>query len=114
MHYLYILKCSDGSLYIGTTHDPDRRLHEHQTGADPKAFTASRRPVERIHVEPFESENDALAAERKIKKWSRAKKLAYIAGDWQQVSLLAKKTTQTQSQTLIAPQSPARPPQALF
>ena len=86
-----------------TTHDPDRRLHEHQTGADPKAFTASRRPVERIHVEPFESENDALAAERKIKKWSRAKKLAYIDGDWQQVSHLAKKQSKPKPKPEIKP-----------
>jgi len=91
MHYLYILRCSDNALYVGTSHDPDRRLHEHQSGADPRAFTYSRRPVERIHAEAFESENDALAAERKLKKWSRAKKLAYIGGDWVEVSRLAKK-----------------------
>ena len=95
MHFLYILKCSDGSLYTGTTHDPDRRLHEHQSGADRKSYTYPRRPVERIHVEPFSSENDALAAERKIKKWSRAKKLAYVAGDWAEVSKLAKKQFNT-------------------
>jgi putative endonuclease len=91
MHYLYILQCRDNSLYTGTSHDPDRRLQEHQSGADPDAYTFNRLPVRRIYLEAFESENDALAAVRKIKKWSRAKKLAYVAGDWEAVSRLAKK-----------------------
>ena len=91
-HYLYILRCSDGRLYTGNTHDPDRRLQEHQTGADKSAFTFPRRPVERVFLEAFESENDALEAEWKIKKWTRAKKEALIAGDWALVSQLARKS----------------------
>jgi putative endonuclease len=79
--WLYILKCSDGSFYTGTTRaDLDKRIGEHQAGAF-DGYTATRTPVVLVFSEFFERITDAIAAERHIKRWSRAKKKAFIAGD---------------------------------
>ncbi|MBA2077299.1 GIY-YIG nuclease family protein [Rhodanobacter sp. PCA2] len=86
---LYILECADGSFYIGHTDNLDKRMEQHKQGSS-CAYTASRRPVKLIHAEGFETRFEALTMERKLKGWSRAKKLAYIAGDWGAVSALAK------------------------
>jgi predicted GIY-YIG superfamily endonuclease len=86
---LYILQCADGSLYIGHTDDLDRRMGQHDQGQG-CGYTATRRPVKLIHTEAFETRYEALTMERKLKGWSRAKKLAYIAGDWSAVGALAK------------------------
>ena len=86
---LYILECVDGSLYIGHTDDLDRRLEQHGQGRG-GAYTAARQPVKLIHAEAFETRYEALTMERKLKGWSRAKKLAYMAGDWGAVSALAR------------------------
>ena len=86
---LYILECADGTLYVGHTDDLDERMRVHEGGvAD--AYTAARKPLKLIHSQEFETRYEALAMERKLKGWSRAKKLAYIAGDWNRVGALAK------------------------
>ena len=89
MFCLYILECADRTLYIGHTDNLDRRLRQHEIGLI-DAYTARRRPLKLLHVEEFESRYEALTLERKLKGWSRAKKLAYIAGDWNTVRKLAK------------------------
>ncbi|MGH8162297.1 MAG: GIY-YIG nuclease family protein [Gammaproteobacteria bacterium] len=86
---LYILECSDGTLYIGHTDDLDRRLSQHDLGKF-SAYTASRKPLKLLHVEEFASREEALGMERRLKGWSRVKKLAYINGDWPTVGRLAK------------------------
>lgn len=86
---LYILECADGSFYIGHTDDLDRRMEQHDQGHG-CAYTADRRPVKLIHTEAFETRYEALAMERRLKGWSRAKKLAYIADDWDALSRLSK------------------------
>ena len=86
---LYILECADGSLYIGHTDDLNRRLEQHGQGRG-GAYTAARRPVKLVHAEVFETRYEALTMERKLKGWSRAKKLAYMAADWGAVSALAR------------------------
>lgn len=78
---VYILKCSDGSYYTGSTKDLEGRLREHQTGAHPEAYTYSRRPVELVWSEVTESYPEAFQWEHRIKGWSRAKKEALIRGD---------------------------------
>jgi predicted GIY-YIG superfamily endonuclease len=86
---LYILQCADGTLYVGHTDDLDERMRQHEAGkAD--AHTAKRHPLELLHVEAFATRYEALTMERKLKGWSRVKKLAYIAGDWNAMSLLSK------------------------
>jgi len=88
--WLYILRCSDGSYYTGTTRaDLERRVSEHQSGHFP-GYTETRRPVELAYSEHFERITDAIAAERQIKGWSRAKKEALMAGDFARLGDLAK------------------------
>lgn len=86
---LYILECADASFYIGHTDDLDNRLAQHDQG-NSCVYTASRRPLRLVHAQGFESRYEALTMERKLKGWTRAKKQAYIAGDWNTLHLLAK------------------------
>jgi putative endonuclease len=70
--------------------DLNRRIAEHQTGRFP-GYTYTRRPVELVWSEHFDRIVDAIAAERKLKGWSRAKKQALIRGDWSRVHRLSKR-----------------------
>lgn len=88
--YVYMLKCSDGSYYIGHTDNLAMRLAEHKSSKY-KGYTAKRLPVELVYHEAFESREDAFVAERKIKKWTRNKKEALVAENWSKISQLAKK-----------------------
>jgi putative endonuclease len=90
--FVYMLRCSDGSYYVGsaTGDDLSNRVAEHQTGARP-GYTFTRRPVTLIWSEQFERITDAIAAELQIKGWSRAKKEALIRGDWDGVKSFAKR-----------------------
>jgi putative endonuclease len=87
-----MLRCADGSFYVGsaTGDDLSRRITEHQTGAYP-GYTSTRRPVTLVWSEHFDRITDAIAAERQIKGWSRAKKRALIRGAWDEIKLLAKR-----------------------
>ncbi len=88
MFSLYILGCSDGTLYVGHTDCLDERMHQHDLGvAD--SYTAQRKPLRLLHVQEFESRY-GLTMERKLKGWSKAKKLAYMAGDWRSIHTLSK------------------------
>lgn len=89
---IYILRCEDGSYYTGITRRTvDERVGEHATGASPGCFTFARRPVVLVYSEHYERIDEAVAAERRIKGWSRAKKEAYMRGDYQRLSALAKR-----------------------
>ncbi len=89
MFHCYILKCADGSYYVGHTDDIEKRLAEHQSGAF-AGYTYKRRPLMPMWNDAFQTRDDAKAAEKQIKGWSRAKKEALIEGDWAMVSELAK------------------------
>jgi len=78
--FVYILRCSDNSLYIGGTDDVAARVSRHNDGRG-SSFTASRRPVRLVWSESQESREDALERERQLKGWTRAKKEALITGD---------------------------------
>jgi len=90
--FVYMLHCADDSFYVGsaTGDDLDKRIAEHQTGAYP-GYTRSRRPVELMWSEHFDRITDAIAVERKLKGWSRAKKSALIKGDWPRVRELSRR-----------------------
>jgi predicted GIY-YIG superfamily endonuclease len=88
--WAYMLLCADGSFYVGCTTDLDTRLGQHQGGEQP-GYTATRRPVELVWAEEFPHIDDAIAAERRVKGWSRAKKKALIAGNWHTISRLASR-----------------------
>ena len=78
--WLYILLCADASYYTGTTRtNLEFRIAQHQTGHF-GGYTATRRPVVLVYSEYFDRIVDAIAAERQVKGWSRAKKEALIAG----------------------------------
>ena len=80
-HYVYLLRCSDGSLYTGYTDDVERRLAVHQSGKGAK-YTRSRLPVELVYSEELPDKSAALRREAAIKKLTREKKLALIeSGD---------------------------------
>ncbi len=87
--YVYILECAGGSLYTGHTDDVDARLAAHRDGTF-KGYPSSRRPLRLIFHEGFATRDEAFAAERRIKGWSRAKKLALARGDWREVERLAR------------------------
>ena len=87
--HTYILRCRDGSYYVGHTDDLERRIAQHRTGAL-GGYTASRLPVTFLWAQDFQTRDDAFAAERKLKGWGRAKKEAMMAGDWALVSELAR------------------------
>ena len=90
--YIYILLCSDGSYYTGITKRAlEERFSEHVNGAYPDCYTFRRRPVELIYSEFHERIAEAVATERRIKGWSRAKKEAYIKGDFDGLVRLAKR-----------------------
>ena len=86
----YLLRCSDGSFYVGHTDDLEQRIAQHQRG-DISGYTQTRRPVQLVWSEHFPTREEALAAEQQVKGWSRAKKEALIAGDWEQVRRLASR-----------------------
>ncbi len=88
--YAYILKCSDGSYYTGQTDDLDRRLAEHQIGLIP-GYTKGRRPVHLAWCQQFSTREEAKTAEFQMKPWSRKKKEALIAGDFELLSTVSKK-----------------------
>jgi len=76
--YVYVLECSDGSLYTGYTTDVGRRVAEHDAGEGAK-YTAGRRPVRLRYVEYRASRSDAQTREYEIKQLSRAKKEQLVA-----------------------------------
>lgn len=88
--FAYLLRCSDASYYAGHTDDLAGRVRQHQAG-ECAGYTTTRRPVSLVWSQEFATREEALAAERRIKGWSRAKKEALIAGDFARLSSLAKK-----------------------
>jgi putative endonuclease len=74
-HYVYILRCADGTLYTGYARDPQARAIAHNNGRGAK-YTAGRRPVTLIHVERYRSKGRALRREHEIKQLPREKKEA--------------------------------------
>lgn len=76
--YMYVVKCSDNTLYTGYTTDLKRRIDTHNAGKGAK-YTRNRRPVTLIYTETFESKKAAMQAEYAFKQKTRSQKLAYIA-----------------------------------
>ena len=89
--HLYILLCSDGSTYVGTTRAGlEQRIAEHNAGTY-GGYTRSRRPVSLVFSQAFDRISDAVAAERQVKGWSRKKKEALIRGDFDALRALSKR-----------------------
>ena len=91
--YMYILKCSNGEYYIGSTNNLDRRIEEHQNGMGSN-FSWKYLPVQLVYHEEFVDVDDAFNREKQIQKWSRAKKEALILGDLEKLKKLAQNHTE--------------------
>ena len=76
---MYILECADGSYYVGSTRNLERRVWEHETGVVP-GYTSRRRPVRLVYHEAYESVSEAYGREKEVQGWSRAKRRALIEG----------------------------------
>lgn len=79
MWQVYILKCSDGTLYTGITTDLERRLVEHNDSKLGAKFTKSRRPVKLVYSKECINRSNASKEEKRIKKLSRAEKMELIS-----------------------------------
>jgi putative endonuclease len=88
MAYMYILECSDGTYYTGSTINLERRLWEHQNGFGAN-HTRKRLPVSLVYCEWFDRVSDAFYREKQIQGWTRRKKEALIAGDSNELHELA-------------------------
>ena len=90
-YFVYILLCSDKTYYVGVTNDVRRRLHQHHSGMNTKAYTYSRRPLTLVYQQGFVQIIQAINFEKQVKRWSRAKKEALINGNYNEIKALAKK-----------------------
>lgn len=81
MYYLYLLRCSDNSLYCGQTKDLNRRIKEHNSNESKSKYTRARRPVKLVYFEKHKTLSKVLKREWQIKHWARSKKEALINGD---------------------------------
>jgi predicted GIY-YIG superfamily endonuclease len=98
-YWVYLLRCADGSYYAGHTENLEGRLWQHQQGIGCD-WTKRRRPVELVWCDAAPSRDDALAFEQRIKGWTRAKKEALIARDWDRVGWLARPPQERPSTSL--------------
>jgi len=94
--WVYLLRCADGSYYAGHTENLEARLWHHQQGICCE-WTWRRRPVELVWCDSTPSRYEALAFERRIKGWTRAKKEALIQRDWQRINWLSRSPSERPS-----------------
>jgi len=92
--FLYILQCSDKTYYTGSTRNLEKRLSEHQSGKGAN-YTKNRLPVILVYQEYFLDIADAFYYEKKIKKWSHAKKKAMIENKWELLPKLSECKNET-------------------
>jgi putative endonuclease len=101
--YTYILQCSDGRYYTGSTRDLEMRLAQHKTGEGAN-FTRKNLPVELVYYEEFDRIDDAFYREKQIQGWSHSKKEALINGEKNKLHELAgcKNNSRSQPQEKVA------------
>jgi predicted GIY-YIG superfamily endonuclease len=91
MPHTYMVRCNDGSYYVGSTWDLDARLWQHNHGEDGAAYTRRRRPVALVWNAEFDSIAQAFAFEKRIQGWGRAKREALIRGDYDELIALSRR-----------------------
>lgn len=96
-----MVQCADESIYIGLTNNLERRINEHNHGINDNSYTAKRRPVELIFRQEFMNFGQAEYFEKKIKRWSRRKKLALANEDSLLLKLLAECKNETHSKNYL-------------
>ena len=90
MAWVYILLCSDGSYYVGSTVHLERRIWEHQEGLG-ASYTRHRRPVRLVWSAAFERIDEAFAFEKRVQGWRREKRVALIEGRFGDLPMLASR-----------------------
>ncbi|OGM88267.1 hypothetical protein A2573_02515 [Candidatus Woesebacteria bacterium RIFOXYD1_FULL_43_18] len=80
MYYIYVLLCKDGSYYIGSTNDIQKRFLDHLNGRGAR-YTKSHKPEKLIYQEKFSTKSEALKREAELKKWTKTQKSALINGN---------------------------------
>jgi len=90
-YFVYMLRCTDKSYYVGITSDLEKRINQHQEGWDPSAYTHNRRPVELIYATEFSEITEAITFEKQVKRWGRKKKEALIRRDQEMLEKLSKR-----------------------
>ena len=91
---MYILECSNGQYYVGSTQDLDLRLKQHQAG-EGSNFTKKHLPVKLIYYEKFQRIDEAFAREHQVKGWNRKKKEALINNQSELLPELSKSKEQS-------------------
>ncbi len=82
---VYILRCADNSLYVGVTNNLERRLHQHISDFHANSYVLDRLPVKLVYASEFTDIREAINREKQLKRWSRAKKEALIAGKFDEL-----------------------------
>jgi putative endonuclease len=100
MPWMYILECADGSYYVGSTTDLNRRLQEHQSGLGAK-YTSRRLAVKLVYGEEYDRVADAYFREKQVQGWSRAKREALIKGEYETLPALAKKKFKKDDESVV-------------
>ena len=90
MAFVYILLCSDGSYYVGSTRNLEHRVWQHSTGQG-STYTSTRLPIQLVFAQEYDNVGDAYAREKQIQGWSRTKREALIAGEFNELPRLSKK-----------------------
>jgi len=96
---MYILECCDGSFYVGSTVDVERRLWEPQNGFG-AVYTKRRLPVKLVFAEEFERVDDAFFCEKRVQGWGRKKRMALIKRDWNVLKEFAECGNESNSKNL--------------
>lgn len=92
MYYIYTLRCSDDSFYVGSTYNLRDRVHAHNVGRG-SAYTSKRLPVRLLYTEAFNTQTEAVRRERQLKRWSAGKKQSLISRDVESLKRLSKRFT---------------------
>jgi len=87
----YMLRCGDGSYYVGSARNLEHRMTQHYSGRG-ATYTSTRMPVELVWFEEFDRIDEAYAREKQVQGWSRAKRQALIQGRMDELAALAKKS----------------------
>ena len=96
MAWTYILKCADGSFYVGSTRDLDGRVWKHNEGLGAKyTRPRRRRPVTLVWAAEFDRVDEAFFFEKQIQGWGRAKRIALIEGRWEDLPELARRRSRS-------------------
>jgi putative endonuclease len=94
---MYILRCNDGTFYVGSTWDLSTRVDQHIDGFGCE-YTSKRKPVTLVYSEEFERRDEAWAREKQIQGWSHAKRLALVEGRLDDLRALSKSRASERAQ----------------